>query len=73
MKAKAGQVKMSENRGSDNEQVRVEIQSFLLALDSYPDRFSADPDITFEEHRSSLVTTSKTSVAAAPSAGWPAV
>lgn len=45
---------------SSNELVRVEIETFLLALASYPDRFASDPRITFEEYRSSLA-------AAAPS------
>ena len=40
---------------SANEQVRIEMQSFLLALDSYPERFATNPGISFEEHRSSLV------------------
>ena len=40
---------------SGDELVRVEMQTFLLALASYPDRFARDPRITFEEHRSSLV------------------
>jgi len=35
---------------SGNEQVRIEIQAFLMALDSYPAHFAADPNITFEEH-----------------------
>jgi hypothetical protein len=40
---------------SGNEQVRAEIQSFLRALASYPDRFAADPRVTFDEYRLSLV------------------
>jgi hypothetical protein len=40
---------------SGNEQVRIEIQTFLLALDSYPARFAANPSITFEEHCVSLL------------------
>jgi len=40
---------------SGNEQVRVEIQTFLAALTSYPDRFAVNPGITFEEHRISLM------------------
>ena len=40
---------------SGNEQVRVEIQTFLLALDSYPARFASNPNITFEEHCVSLL------------------
>jgi hypothetical protein len=39
---------------SGNEQVRAEIEIFLQALDSYPARFAANPQITFEEHRASL-------------------
>ncbi len=40
---------------SVDEQVRVEIQAFLQALDTYAACVAADPDITFEEHRASLV------------------
>lgn len=42
---------------SGNEQVRVEMRTFLQALESYADRFAADPRMTFEEYRSSLVPT----------------
>jgi len=38
------------NRMTANEQVRHEIQSFLRALDSYPDRVAMSPGISFEEH-----------------------
>ena len=54
MKSNRDPVRMGNYRLQGNEQVRREIQSFLRALDSYPKRFSKDPDITFEEHRSSL-------------------
>ncbi|HEY6372353.1 MAG TPA: hypothetical protein VIX37_17385 [Candidatus Sulfotelmatobacter sp.] len=40
---------------SGNEKVRVEIQTFLQALNSYPERFKRNPGITFEEHRSTLI------------------
>ena len=40
---------------SGNEQVRVEIQTFMQALASYADRAAHDPRITFEEHHSSLM------------------
>ena len=40
---------------SANEQVLIEMQSFLRALDSYPERFATNPAISFEEHCSSLV------------------
>jgi hypothetical protein len=42
-----------------NAQVLIEIQTFLQALDSYPDRFSVNPRITFEEYCSRLVETAK--------------
>jgi hypothetical protein len=38
------------NGTTANEQVRREIQSFLRALDSYPDRVATSPGISFEEH-----------------------
>jgi hypothetical protein len=44
-----------ENQVSANELVRVEIQAFLKALDSYPARFAIDPEVTFDEHRASLI------------------
>jgi hypothetical protein len=59
MKSKARQVPMGDNPLSNDEQVRIEIQTFLLALDSYPDRFSKDPNITFEKHCRNLVPASK--------------
>lgn len=38
-----------------NEQVRVEIQTFMQALASYTDRAALDPRITFEQHYISLI------------------
>lgn len=38
-----------------NETVRVEMQTFLAALVSYPDRFATNPQISFEQHRISLM------------------
>jgi hypothetical protein len=40
---------------SGNEQVRKEIESFMRAMHSYPDRFARDPRVTFEEHHDRLV------------------
>jgi hypothetical protein len=59
MKSKAGQVSMGDNPLSGNEQVCMEIQIFLQALDSYPKRFARNPGITFEEYCSVLVQTAK--------------
>lgn len=53
----------SESRMSGNEQVRAEIKTFLQALNSYPARFAVDPEITFEEHRTSLMLPSRTTPA----------
>lgn len=35
-------------------EVRSEIQSFLQALASYPERFSREPRVSFEQHRESI-------------------
>jgi hypothetical protein len=35
--------------------VRREIENFLRALHSYPERFARDPRVTFEEHHGGLV------------------
>jgi hypothetical protein len=59
MKSKRRQFRGGDERPSGNEQVRREIQSFLRALHSYPEQFSKDPRVTFEEHRSGLVQTVK--------------
>ena len=40
---------------SGNEQVRVEIETFLKALASYPDRVASDPKVSFEQHHVSLM------------------
>lgn len=60
MKSKMHEAVLGEDEMSGNEQVRVEIQTFLQALNSYPDRFARNPDITFEEHCSSLSPVAKT-------------
>lgn len=51
---------------SGNEQVRAEIEAFLQALNSYPERFAADPQITFEEHRASLMLPGRTTPVSGP-------
>ncbi len=33
-----------------NEQARKEIENFLSALNSYPDRAANDPGLTFQQH-----------------------
>jgi|HubBroStandDraft_4_1064222.scaffolds.fasta_scaffold1319516_1 hypothetical protein len=48
-----------ENHLSGNEQVRREIQRFLQALRSYPERFARNPRLTFEEHCSGFARTAK--------------
>ena len=59
MKAERRQERAAASRLSGNEQVRREMQSFLRALHSYPERFAKDPGISFEEHCSELVTRNK--------------
>jgi hypothetical protein len=44
---------------ADNEreaEVRQEIEDFLAALSSYPERVAKDPSISFEQHLYSVIT-----------------
>jgi hypothetical protein len=61
MKARMRHVQPRESFYSCNQEVRVEIQRYLQALASYPDRFARDPDISFRKHLYSLVTGRQTS------------
>jgi hypothetical protein len=54
MKATARIVDPRESSRPANRQARREIQSYLQALGSYPERFSRDPGVTFEQHLSGL-------------------
>ncbi len=36
--------------------VRLEIDSFVRALSSYPERFAREPYLSFQQHLSSIVT-----------------
>jgi len=47
--------RLSQDSLSDNERVRLEIQRFLEALRSYPAHAAKEPDLTFEQHLSALV------------------
>lgn len=40
-------------------QVQQEIDTFLAALNSYPDRFSRNPRLSFEQHLFSALTTNQ--------------
>lgn len=55
---------------SANDQVRVEMQTFLRALDSYPDHFARNPNLTFVQYLSSLVSNVTSSHSKPPTAGW---
>ena len=51
-------VRMKRNKSSrrsdrviGNEEARVEMKSFLEALDSYPECFARNPGVSFEQHR----------------------
>jgi len=56
---RAKEIGVGGNHLSGNEQVRIEIQRFLQALRSYPQRFARNPRLTFEEYCSGLVQTAK--------------
>lgn len=60
MKAKMHPVLVEENQLSGNEKVRMEMQIFLQALNSYPERFARNPSVTFEEYCGGLVQSAKT-------------
>ena len=45
----------SMSKVQTNETVRAEMQAFSAALASYPDRFAANPRISFEQHWGSLI------------------
>jgi len=51
-------VQPRENVLHRNEQVSEEIQKFLSAVDSYPDRVAKEPGLSFRRHLSSLFATS---------------
>ena len=40
------------DRVSGNEEACLEIQSFLKALNSYPESFARNPRVSFEQHHS---------------------
>ena len=50
-------VQPRENVLHRNEQVSEEIQKFLRAVDSYPDRVAKEPGLSFRRHLSSLFAT----------------
>ena len=54
MKSRVSRI-MRNDQVQSNETVRAEMQTFLAALVSYPDRFAANPHISFEQHRTSLM------------------
>jgi hypothetical protein len=43
------------NTAQLNHQALAEIEIFLAALASYPEQFTVDPGLSFEEHRSRLM------------------
>jgi hypothetical protein len=42
-------------------EVQQEIDNYLLALSSYPDRFAQDPCVSFEQHLFSMMVSGHTS------------
>jgi len=49
---------LSEGDTTREHEVQEEINSFLRALRSYPDRFAREPYLSFQQHLSSLGTAS---------------
>ncbi|HTW59689.1 MAG TPA: hypothetical protein VMD99_16290 [Terriglobales bacterium] len=56
---KARKIRVERRRTPGNRQVRREIQNFLRALNSYPDRFSKNPGISFEQHYDGVIEAAK--------------
>jgi hypothetical protein len=53
----------ADSLGSDADrelEVQQEIDSFLRAVSSYPDRFAREPYLSFQQHLSSIVTATYT-------------
>lgn len=50
MKATARNRHPRESPRPTNRKADVEIQSFLQAIDSYPERFSREPEVSFAQH-----------------------
>jgi hypothetical protein len=46
---------LGSDTGREHE-VQQEIESFLRAVSSYPDRFAREPYLSFQQHLSSIVT-----------------
>jgi hypothetical protein len=59
IQAREAQARAGANQVTGNDQVRIEMQSFLQALRSYPERFARNPRLSFAEHCSGLVQTAK--------------
>jgi len=57
-------MKSKSFHSSVDAQAQLEIRVFLEAINSYAARFASDPEITFEQHRESLM-----AMAAAPPVG----
>ena len=54
---KARRMRSQQTNLIANRQALEEISNFLRALDSYPDRVARDPEISFEQHRDSMLET----------------
>jgi len=54
MKRRKHQTPGVEDGGGRETEVRREMENFLRALSSYPDRFARDPYLSFEQHLFSI-------------------
>jgi hypothetical protein len=52
---------LSDVETSRRREVQQEIDNYLLALSSYPDRFAQDPCVSFEQHLFSMMAAGHTS------------
>jgi hypothetical protein len=56
MKTKKHPVDLRVANSTRENEAQQEIESFLRALRSYPDRFAREPCLSFRQHLSSIVT-----------------
>lgn len=54
MKSAARTAQPVETFRPANREALVELENFLRAVDSYPERFASEPSVSFEQHRNSL-------------------
>jgi hypothetical protein len=61
MKGRMNHIQPRGDANPANEQARLEIHRFFQALGSYPNRFTKEPDLSFEQYLCSVLTAAQPS------------